>query len=308
MSVQWYPGHMNKARKELVKVMPSVDLVIEVLDARIPYSSENPLLGELRGDKPCIRLLNKKDLADDHRTQEWQAWLEQDAGVKTLATSIHERARTLGIIDLAHKMMPHKIGTDRDIEALIIGIPNVGKSTIINALAQRKIAKTGNEPAVTKHQQRIRLSDDLVLFDTPGMLWPKVENPDSGYRLAVTGAIRDTALDHTDIAWFAADFLLKHYPDRIKSRNDILELPDTEEAYLTLLAKQRGCVASGGKVDFDRVSKVLLQEIRSGKFGGLTLETPQMAKSEERKVQQVREQKAAKDKARKDRFKNSKKR
>ena len=135
------------------------------------------------------------------------------------------------------------------------------------------------------------------------MLWPKVENPDSGYRLAVTGAIRDTAIDHADIAWFAADYLLKKYPDRLKERNDIMHLPETEEDYLTLLAKQRGCVTSGGRVDFDRVSKVLLQEIRSGKFGGLTFETPAMAKREEQQVLRVREQKAAKEKARKERFK-----
>lgn len=289
MSVQWYPGHMHKARQQLKAVMPSMDLVIEVLDARIPYSSENPLLGELRGEKPCIRLLNKKDLADDARTDEWQAWLEQSAGVKTLATSLHESSKVRGLIDLAAKMVPHKVGTDKDIEALIIGIPNVGKSTIINTLAQRKIARTGNEPAITKQQQRIRLSDDLVLFDTPGMLWPKVENPDSGYRLAITGAIRDTAIDHTEIAYYAAELLLQHYPQRLKDRYELMHLPDTEDAFISTLAKQRGCVTSGGRVDYDRVSKLLLQEIRSGKLGGLTLETPAMTEREEQLVVKLRQ-------------------
>ncbi len=310
MSVQWYPGHMHKARQQLAAVMPAMDLVIEVLDARIPYSSENPLLAELRGDTPCIRLLNKKDLADNQRTEEWQAWLEQAAGVKTLATSLHESAKVRGIIDLATKMVPDKVGGDKDIEALIIGIPNVGKSTIINTLAQRKIAKTGNEPAITKQQQRIRLSEDLVLFDTPGMLWPKVENPDSGYRLAVTGAIRDTAIDHTEIAYYAAELLMSQYPQRLKERYELLELPATEDAFMSALAKQRGCVTSGGRVDYDRVSKLFLQEIRSGKLGGLTLETPAMAEREEVLVKQLREEKARKDRERKERFKkkNSKRR
>ena len=303
MSVQWYPGHMHKARQQLAAVMPAMDLVIEVLDARIPYSSENPLLAELRGDTPCIRLLNKKDLADHQRTEEWQAWLEQAAGVKTLATSLHESAKVRGIIELATKMVPHKVGSDKDIEALIIGIPNVGKSTIINTLAQRKIAKTGNEPAITKQQQRIRLSEDLVLFDTPGMLWPKVENPDSGYRLAVTGAIRDTAIDHTEIAYYAAELLMQQYPQRLKERYELLELPATEDAFMSLLAKQRGCVTSGGRVDYDRVSKLFLQEIRSGKLGALTLETPAMAEREEVLVKKLREEKDRKDRERKERFK-----
>ena len=261
------------------------------------------MLAELRGDTPCIRLLNKKDLADHQRTEEWQAWLEQAAGVKTLATSLHESAKVRGIIELATKMVPHKVGSDKDIEALIIGIPNVGKSTIINTLVQRKIAKTGNEPAITKQQQRIRLSEDLVLFDTPGMLWPKVENPDSGYRLAVTGAIRDTAIDHTEIAYYAAELLMQQYPQRLKERYELLELPATEDAFMSLLAKQRGCVTSGGRVDYDRVSKLFLQEIRSGKLGALTLETPAMAEREEVLVKKLREEKDRKDRERKERFK-----
>lgn len=306
MSVQWYPGHMHKAGQQLKAVMPSIDLVIEVLDARIPYSSENPFLSEIRGDTPCIRLLNKKDLADEARTEEWRLWLEQAAGVKTMATSLQDASRTKGLIDLAYKMVPHRVGTDRDIEALIIGIPNVGKSTIINTLAQRKIARTGNEPAITKQQQRIRLSDDLVLFDTPGMLWPKVENPDSGYRLAVTGAIRDTAIEHVEIAYYAAECLMRQYPDRLKERFEMMQLPETEDAFISQLAKQRGCVTSGGRVDYDRVAKIFLQEIRSGKLGGLTLETPQMVEREEVQVKMLREEKALKDKERKERFKKKK--
>src|SRR5512136_1772670 len=213
MLIQWYPGHMHKASKEIKAILPQVDLIIEILDTRIPFSSQNPMLTTLRGDKPCIKILSKSDLADPAITQQWQAYLEQEQGVKTLAVTIEQPEKIRQLPDLCHKMLPAKASSSRLLHTLIMGIPNVGKSTLINILARRVIAKTGNEPAITKMQQRIDIGNGIILLDTPGMLWPNVENKNSGYRLATTGAIKDTAISHENVAFFAAEYLLQHYPD-----------------------------------------------------------------------------------------------
>jgi ribosome biogenesis GTPase A len=205
MNIQWYPGHMHKASKEIKEILPQVDLIIEILDARIPFSSQNPMLNTLRGDKPCIKVLNKCDLADADITQHWQTYLEREQGVKTLALSIEQPEKIKLLPNLCHKMLPSKDAGDKLINTLIMGIPNVGKSTLINSLAGRMIAKTGNEPAITKRQQRINIGGNIILFDTPGLLWPNVENKNSGYRLAATGGIKDTAFDHDSIAFFIAE-------------------------------------------------------------------------------------------------------
>ena len=276
MLIQWYPGHMHKASKEVKQTLHQVDVVIEVLDARLPFSSQNPMLTTLRGDKPCIKILSKSDLADPERTQEWQTYLEQEQGVKTLAVTVEHPEKIRQLSDLCHKMLPDKAPSGRLIHALIMGIPNVGKSTLINVLAGRMIAKTGNEPAITKMQQRIALGNGIVLLDTPGMLWANVENKNSGFRLATTGAIKDTAIDHEQIAYFAAEFLLTDYPEQVKERYQLEALPVSEQALLEAIGKSRGCLKSGGRVDVDRVSKILLAELRAGMIGRLTLETPAM--------------------------------
>lgn len=170
MAIQWFPGHMHKARKEIAEVMPQVDLVIEVLDARIPYSSENPMVTSLRGNRPCIKLLNKSDLADPEITQRWIDYLEQEQGVKAMAITTLQAAQVRKVPELCRKLVPSRDKIEKDIRTMIMGIPNVGKSTIINTLAGRVIAKTGNEPAVTKTQQRINLKNGIVLSDTPGIL------------------------------------------------------------------------------------------------------------------------------------------
>ena len=208
--IQWYPGHMYKANKEFKKILPQVDLVIEVLDARIPFSSENPLLTKLRGVKPCIKLLNKSDLADTGAILGWQRHLEQDRSIKTLVCSKHDGA-ILRLPDLCRSMIPKRDNRSAMIYAMIAGIPNVGKSTLINRLARRSIAKTGNEAALTRMQQRVEISSELTLIDTPGVLWPNIENSHSGYRLAATGAIRDTAIDLHEVASFIAEFLLSNH-------------------------------------------------------------------------------------------------
>ncbi|MDD1623930.1 MAG: ribosome biogenesis GTPase YlqF [Methylococcaceae bacterium] len=305
MLIQWYPGHMHKASKEIKEILPQVDLIIEILDARIPFSSQNPMLATLRGDKPCIKILSKSDLADPEITQQWQTYLEREQGVKTLAVTIDYPEKIRQLPDLCHKMLPAKAPSSRLINTLIMGIPNVGKSTLINILAGRMIAKTGNEPAVTKMQQRIAIGNGIILLDTPGLLWPNVENKNSGYRLATTGAIKDTAIDHEQIASFAADYLIHHYPDYLKTRFQLETLPQTEHELMQVIGKNRGCLRSGGRVELDKVAKILLAELRAGTIGRISLETPAMMEQELVELAVIREEKAAKKKARKQKWKGS---
>ncbi|MBO2590775.1 ribosome biogenesis GTPase YlqF [Shewanella algae] len=310
MAIQWYPGHMHKARKEIEEVMPQIDLVIEVLDARIPYSSENPMVAKLRQDKPCIKLLNKSDLADPEITNRWIEYLEQEQGVRAQAITTLQPAMVRKIPELCRKLVPVSEGALKDIRTMIMGIPNVGKSTIINTLAGRVIAKTGNEPAVTKAQQRINLKNGIVLSDTPGILWPKVDNEASGYRLAVTGAIKDTAMEYEDVALFAAAYFLHAYPEAMIERYKLTSLPATDIELLEEIGRRRGALRSGGHIDLHKASELLLHEFRSGKIGQLSLETPEMAQAEEVEVAKLLAEKEALKQAKKeaDRLKRSGKR
>lgn len=310
MAIQWYPGHMHKARKEIEEVMPQIDLVIEVLDARIPYSSENPMVAKLRQDKPCIKLLNKSDLADPEITNRWIEYLEQEQGVRAQTITTLQPAMVRKIPELCRKLVPVSEGALKDIRTMIMGIPNVGKSTIINTLAGRVIAKTGNEPAVTKAQQRINLKNGIVLSDTPGILWPKVDNEASGYRLAVTGAIKDTAMEYEDVALFAAAYFLHAYPEAMMERYKLTSLPATDIELLEEIGRRRGALRSGGHIDLHKASELLLHEFRSGKIGQLSLETPEMAQAEEVEVAKLLAEKEALKQAKKeaDRLKRSGKR
>lgn len=298
MNIQWFPGHMHKASKDVRTILPQVDVIIEILDARIPFSSDNPMIARLRGDKPCIKLLNKSDLADAERTAQWQTFLEQERGVKTLAVSSKQPEKLKQLPVLCKKLVPEKAANNRLITALIMGIPNVGKSTTINLLAGRIVAKTGNEPAITKTQQRIDLGNNLILMDTPGLLWANLENENTGYRLAVTGAIRDTAIDHNDVAHFAAEILTAQYPDLLKQRFQLEELPKKAEELLAAIGKQRGCLKSGGIVDMDKAAKIFLNEYRTGNLGGITLETPEIMLEELAQLKILRAEKAEKKLAR----------
>ncbi|MFT5526395.1 MAG: ribosome biogenesis GTPase A, partial [Pirellulaceae bacterium] len=240
MTIQWFPGHMHKAQLQIKEAQPTVDLFVEILDARIPFSSQNPLLTELRGRKPCIKVLNKSDLADPELTRTWLTYFNQAEGIKAVAvtTSMVKQIRRLG--DICVDMCPEKRDAGKMVTGMIVGIPNVGKSSIINLLAGRKVAKTGNEPAVTKNQQRIKVDDGFVLLDTPGVMWPNVENRNSGYRLAVTGAIKETALDYPDVAHFLSGFLLKHFPDALMARYEFESLPEDALQLLDMLGAKRG--------------------------------------------------------------------
>ncbi len=278
--IQWFPGHMHKARKEIEEVIPQIDVIIEVLDARIPFSSENPLISTLRGNKPCIKVLNKRDLADPELTQLWITHFEQEQGVKATAITTSNHQEVHQIMDLCRKLAPHREDMGKNIRTMIMGIPNVGKSTIINTLAGRSVAQTGNQPAVTRRQQRINLQNGIVLSDTPGILWPKVENPHSGFRLAATGAVKDTAMEYEDVAFYTVEYLAQAYPERLKARYQIDELPESDLELIEEIGRCRGALRSGGRIDLHKASEILLHELRSGKLGQLTLERPEMITQE----------------------------
>jgi len=284
MAVQWYPGHMNKARRIIKETMSEVDLVIEVMDARIPFSSENPMVAELRQHRPCIKILNKSDLADPEITGLWMQHLEKEQGVKAQALSVQDKSRTKNLPDLCRKLLPERGSAVKYIRVMIMGIPNVGKSTLINTLAGKVIAKVGDEPAVTKvvssSQQRIILPGGIALSDTPGILWPKIENENSSYRLAITGAIKNTAIDFEDIALFAADYLIDAYSERIIERYKLKQCPAAGINLLEEIGRRRGCLRAGGIIDIQRAAEILIHEIRSGALGQLSFETPQMIAEE----------------------------
>jgi ribosome biogenesis GTPase A len=280
MAINWFPGHMHKAQKEIKEILPQIDVVIEVCDARLPFSSENPMITEIRGDKPLIKILNKSDLADPATTKLWLDYLESQHNVKAIALTTDNPSVAKTIPQLIRKLVPNKNEDGKQLNAVIMGIPNVGKSTLINTLVGKTKAKVGNEPAVTKGQQRIRLEEGLYLFDTPGMLWPKIANENSGYRLAVSGAVKDTAFDHDDIAYFAAEYLLKEYPKRLTERYKLTELPNHEEELIEAIGRKRSCVKSGGRVDLHKASVILINEIRDKTLGPISFEVPEMISTE----------------------------
>lgn len=290
MAINWYPGHMHKANKDMTKVLPEVDLIIELLDCRLPYSSQNPSIARLGANKPCIKILSKSDLADPEVTRQWQAYFEQEALVKTLLTTLEQADKARKLVQLCHKLAPARSRKKPSILAMITGIPNVGKSTLINAVAGRAVAKVGNEPAITKGLQRTRLDSGITLLDTPGILWPKIHNENSGYRLAAAGSIKDTATEIEDVAFYLAAFLMQSYQDLLIERYELSAIPDTELEFLELLGARRGCLRAGGRVDMEKVSAILVNEFRSGKLGNITLETPDMIFREEQALEKKREQ------------------
>ena len=294
----WFPGHMNKARRQIKDALPEIDVVIEVLDARLPYSSANPMLAELTRHKPVLKILSRADLADPVRTDEWVAFFDAQEDTRALAITTTNTRELKKIPKLCHELAG-AVRADRDVRVMVMGIPNVGKSTLINGLAGRKIAKTGNEPAVTKRQQKVRIDGRVALIDTPGVLWPKIEDQASAYRLAASGAIRDTAIEYTDVAIVASAELAKRYPAELTARYKLKELPTYEapvveevdadgpkkpdflaiagfdgHAILKEIAGKRGGLRPGGEVDLHRGAEVLLHELRDGKLGRVTLETP----------------------------------
>ncbi|WP_028294161.1 ribosome biogenesis GTPase YlqF [Oceanobacter kriegii] len=280
MAVQWFPGHMNKARKKISEAMPEIDLVIEVLDARLPFSSTNPLVGELRRNKPVIKVLNKEDLADPKTTKLWADYFNQQDNTHALPLIAEDKSHLKRLTALMKKLGSNKTDKKQSIRTMVMGIPNVGKSTLINGLAGRYIARTGNEPAVTKSNQLIDLKNGIVLSDTPGILWPKFENENSGYRLAASGAVKDTAIEYQDIATYALGHLLVAYPDLLQTRYKLKALPETAQQALEDIGRKRGCLRPGGIIDLHKASELVLHEMRSGKLGRVSLETPELVQEE----------------------------
>lgn len=295
----WYPGHMNKARRQITEALPEIDVVIEVLDARLPYSSGNPMLADLTEHKPVLKILSRADLADPEATQQWIAFFDAQPDSRAIAVTTTQSRELKQIPALCHELAG-QVRADRDVRVMVMGIPNVGKSTLINGLAGRTIAKTGNEPAVTKRQQKIRIDGRVSLIDTPGVLWPKIENQASAYRLAASGAIRDTAMEYIDVAIVCAAELAKRYPAALRERYKLDELPiyvaptETDSvdadgpklvdfqakagfdghAIMNEIARKRGGLKAGGVINLHRGAEVLLHELRDGKLGRVTLELP----------------------------------
>lgn len=274
-------------------------MFIEVLDARIPHSSQNPVLKQVRGDKPGLKVLTKSDLADPKMTKVWLEHIAQNESLACRAVTTQRRGDIKKLTGVCGGLFSYKLGRLEPIRVMIVGIPNVGKSSLINALSGKKIAKTGNEPAVTKRQQRIELENNIVLLDTPGVLWPNIENCYSGLRLGITGAIKDTALNYDTLAYYAADLMLDLYPERLVDRYKLSALPSGSHELIEAIAAYRGAIKSAGKIHIERSCNIFIKDIRCGALGGLTLEKPEMISKEVEEYEHLAEHKKAEKLARK---------
>jgi ribosome biogenesis GTPase A len=271
MSLQWYPGHMTKARRELAALMPSQDLVIEVLDARAPAASANPVIRELRGDKPCLRVLTRSDLADPEVTRAWLEHLRGDRVAVMTATIERPRDTRKRVAELVAQLVPPR---DRPLRALIAGVPNTGKSTLINTLMDRAVAAVGDKPAVTKGQQKVVLPSGMIVTDSPGLTWPKIDDEAGALTLALAGSIPDTAIDYVVVGAFGAQLLLAAYPALVAARYKLPALPQGGEALLAEIGRRRGALRAGGVVDLHKAAEVLVKDVRSGAIGKISLERP----------------------------------
>ena len=280
-TIQWFPGHMSKARRQVQENLKHVDFVTILVDARLPLSSQNPMLTKIVGDKPKILILNKADLADDNRTKEWRTYFESQ-GIKTLAINSKEQSTVKLVTDAAKSLMTEKIQRLRErgiqketLRTMIIGIPNAGKSTLMNRLAGKKIAVVGNKPGVTKGQQWLKSNKDLEILDTPGILWPKFEDKQVGEHLAFTGAVKDEVVDIEHLACRLIETLQEIYPHAISQRYQLESVDLSQmESYeiLEAIGKKRGMLMSGGVVNTERAAIAVVDEFRSAKLGKITLE------------------------------------
>ena len=277
MAIQWYPGHMTSARKKAAETMASTDVVIEVVDARLPEASTNPIVRELRlhRQRPCLKVLNKSDLADPEVTKAWLAYYNQQPGVKAVAISSKSHSEVARLPKLCQSLAPHRNDNTKQLRMMIMGIPNVGKSTLMNALVKRKIAKVGDEPAVTKSQQIHQISVRHSIVDTPGLMWPKIEYPSDGLMLAASHAVGRNAIIDEEVAVFLAGLLLARYPALLSARYGFPVEGIDGVAVVEGVARRRGLLVRGGDADFEKASTVLLQDYRDGKLGRVSLETPE---------------------------------
>lgn len=270
MTIQWFPGHMAKAIREIKTVLKSIDIILEVIDARLPLSSRNPIIDELSEGKSRILILNKADLADPSVTKQWLAYFREQG--PALAIDTHDARTRQTVLRMIDAQAHTKAFKTRQL--MVMGIPNVGKSALINCLSKRAIADVQDRPAVTKRQQWIALSPTLSLLDSPGILWPKFEDQTVGTRLGISGAIKDTLLHHEDLAFFLLTYCMSHYPDLLVSRYKLDRLADKPLDVMTDIGVKRGFRYKNSEIDYDKVYKTLLLEFQRGKLGRMSLEKP----------------------------------
>ncbi|NMB08204.1 MAG: ribosome biogenesis GTPase YlqF [Tissierellia bacterium] len=282
MNINWYPGHMKKTKETIKKSLSMVDIVYEVIDARIPYSSRNPDIDEIIGNKPRLIIMAKKDLADEKANELWDIYFKQK-GIPSINVDNLKNEGIEDIVKMSYKLTEEKIKAlekkgikNRPIRVMIIGIPNVGKSTLINSLTKRKGAKVGNKPGVTKTNQWIKIKGNLELLDTPGILWPKFEDKDIALNLAFTGAIKDELLDLETLALELVKKLNSISPDFLTNRYNIINTKKSAYDTIMEIGKKRGCIVKGGEVDFLKTSNIILDEFRRGYLGKITLELPEI--------------------------------
>ncbi len=275
MAIQWFPGHMHLTKKAIEERVKAIDVVIELLDARLPGSSANPMLTELTGHKPALKVLNKQDLADPVQTADWLAHYSARPGTRALALDASMATPARALVQACHELAPNRGGMAKPMRVLICGIPNVGKSTLINTLTARRAAKTGDEAGITKLEQRITLADDFYLYDTPGMLWPRIIVAKSGYNLAASGAIGRNAFNEEEVALELLDYLKTHYPQALTSRYKLTQVEAlTDEDLLAAIGRQRGALQSGQRVNLQKAAEIVIYDFRAAALGRITLETP----------------------------------
>ncbi|MDG5977057.1 GTP-binding protein [Hydrogenophaga taeniospiralis CCUG 15921] len=280
MSIQWFPGHMHLTRKAITERVKEIDVVIEMLDARLPGSSANPLLAELTSGRPTLKVVNKQDMADPERTALWLAHYNAQANTRAIALDASVTAPARALIDACHELAPLRGGMVKPMRVLICGIPNVGKSTLINTLKGKRAAKTGDEAGITRTESRIVLADGFYLYDTPGMLWPRIVVPESGFNLAASGAVGRNAYDEQEVALELLDKIKARYGAELDARyklgltpQAIAALPDEE--LMAAIARKRGAIGSGGSINWQKAAELVIADFRSGILGRITLETPE---------------------------------
>ncbi|PUB18158.1 ribosome biogenesis GTPase YlqF [Paenisporosarcina sp. OV554] len=278
MTIQWFPGHMAKARREVTEKLKLVDIIFELIDARLPLSSRNPMIDEVIGQKTRLLILNKADMADDFKTKAWIRYFEE-RGHRAVAINSFEGKGLQQVTNAATELLAEKWERmasrgikPRAIRAMIVGIPNVGKSTLINRLAKKNLAKTGNTPGITKAQQWIKVGKELELLDTPGILWPKFEDQSVGYKLALTGAIKDTITNMEDLAVYGLHFLADHYPKRMEERYKLTEVDEDLVKTFDHIGKLRRAIGNGGEIDYEKVAELIVRDIRGQHLGKLTFD------------------------------------
>lgn len=281
MDIQWYPGHMAKARRKIKEELKLVDIVVELIDARIPISSRNPDIDDIVGDKKRIIVLNKSDLADPNINMEWKKYFEKN-GISSILVNSIQGTGIKEIFAVSKELMKDEIEKlkkkgllNKTIRALVIGIPNVGKSTLINKMAKRSVAQTGDKPGVTKSKQWIKATKDFELLDTPGILWPKFEDEKAGLHLAFTGAIKDEILDIVELSRKFMLKAVKEFPDKIYKRYNVELDTNDIDSIIYMIGRKRGCILPGDKIDMRRTASLILDDFRSGKLGLISLERPE---------------------------------